>query len=162
MDAGNRDGLHKLVDALPDEALASVERTLLKLQTWPAVPRQTDELSKRLDVIIAEREAASTAFDSGNSRSTLGRISGWVGGAGSDAEEHSRAHASGMIRGAKFDIELHLIFGQGVQIDRDIHISPDKRKLLYTIVIKGPDGMEARREMEFEMTDDPPANANTQ
>ncbi len=161
MSSVNRDELHKLVDALPDQALASVERALSNLQTWPEIRRPMDELSRRIDAILAEREAPCTTLGSGNSRSTLGCMSTRLASAGVDAEGHGHAHASGMIRGTEFDIDLHRIFGQELQIERDIRVSRDKRNLVYALIIKGPDGTEARRETEFEMKGDPPSSANS-
>jgi hypothetical protein len=45
-----------------------------------------------------------------------------------------------------------------LQVDRQIRLSEDKRKLQYKVNLKGPDGEEVEREMEFEIPNALPPN----
>jgi hypothetical protein len=148
----DREALHKLVDSLPEEALASVERALQFVQTWPPVFPEVQKLKDRMNEVIAGRPAESAYYvgrklmPSGSSME-LGVV---------DREGNGRAHATGMVRGKEFNIELHRFQGQEIQIDRQARLSPDKRKLHYRVTVKGPDGSEVHHQVDFEATEAPP------
>jgi len=142
MGVSAREPLHQLVDALPEAALAMVEQALQYLQTWPPeMPRGAENTQGRLQALIAKRTARwGNRVISG--RSLLG-------------SGDSVATASGTEGGAEVTIELRRFRGHEVQIETRLRVSEDKGKLLYSLLIKGPDGKEGHREIEFDIADIP-------
>ncbi|MGD1102735.1 MAG: hypothetical protein ABSA59_11765 [Terriglobia bacterium] len=137
-----RDSLHQLVDTLPEAALEAVERALQHFQTWPPeMPRDAQNMQKRMKELIAER----TAQRGGRSRMGSGSLIG---------DGDCVMSGSGSKDGAEVTIELRRFRGHELQIERRLGVSRDKRKLLYALLIKGPDGKEAHREIEFDLADD--------
>jgi len=140
----DRDSLHQLVDTLPEAALEAVERVLQRFQTWPPeVPRDAQNMQKRMKELIAER----TARKGGMSGMCIGSLIG---------DGDCVMSASGSKDGAEVAFELRRFRGHELQIERRLGVSQDKRKLLYALLIKGPDGKEGHREIEFDIAGDSP------
>ena len=77
-----------------------------------------------------------------------------TGGLTGDGDVVASAH--GANGGAEVTIELRRFRGHELLTERRLGVSEDKRKLLYALRIKGPDGKEDRREIEFDIADDSP------
>jgi hypothetical protein len=136
----NRDELHRLVDSLPEEALAPVERALRRYQIWPPeVPPDAMRLQQRVKDLLAKR--------------TAGRPSGIYGSSycvRSNGEGDWSAHVRGSTNDSTVvSIEIRGFRGHEVQTERQLSFSEEKGKLTYAFSIKGPDGKEDRREFEF-------------
>jgi hypothetical protein len=154
----DRDSLHQLVDTLPEAALEAVERALQRLQTWPPErPADAQKMQERAQAILAER-TARTSGASGVGCGVGGSISGWSGGGHWTDDGDGVALASGFKGRDQVTIQLRRFRGHDLQIERQLGVSEDKRKVLYTLLIKGPDGKEGHAEIEFEIADDSPAS----
>jgi hypothetical protein len=138
----NRDELHRLVDSLPEEALAPVERALRRYQIWPPeVPPDAMRLQERVKDLLAERTAGRPSCVYFSSY----RVS-------SNGEGDWTAHARGSTNDSTLvSIEIRGFHGHDVQIERQLSVSEEKGKLTYAFSIKGPDGKEDRREFEFDV-----------
>jgi hypothetical protein len=150
----NRDSLHQLVDSLPEGALASVERVLERFQIWPPEPPpDAKRMQERVEALLAERTAPTE-------RHTEGLVGGSTSGGGryrvgfGDDSDYW-AHASGFKGETGVDIEIRRFRGHELQIERQLGFSRDTRKLSYVLAIKGPDGKEDRREIEFDVSESP-------
>jgi hypothetical protein len=143
------------VDTLPEAALEAVERVLQRFQTWPLeMPRDAQNMQKRMKELIAAR----TARRGGTSGAicTGGGGHSTSGGGCWTSDGDGVAHAHGSKDGAEVAIELRRFRGHELQIERRLGVSEDKRKLLYALLIKGPDGKEGHREIEFDIAGDSP------
>lgn len=154
----DRDSLHQLVDTLPEAALEAVEGALQHFQTWPPErPPLAKQMRDRVRQIIAERTGQSDGASRESGTGGGGYVSGTIGGGHWTGDGDGVAKAtSGLNDGTDVTIELRRFRGQELQIERRLGVSGDKRKLLYALRIKGPDGKEDRREIEFDIADDSP------
>ncbi len=148
------DSVHQLVDSLPEAALEAVERILQRLQTWPLeMSRDAQKMQARAKGILAERTARSggtAAICAGSGGPVGGSTAGsafWTG------DGDGSASVSGSKGGAEVNIELRRFRGHELQIERQLGVSADKRTLSYALRIKGPDGKEGHREIEFDIAD---------
>jgi hypothetical protein len=138
MGTPDRDALHQLVDTLPEAALESVERALQHFQTWPPERHpDAEKLHQRLQKLMGER-------------------TGQMGGSSTASffgDGDGVASAYGCQGRDNLSIELRRFRGHELQIERRLGVSEDKRKLLYALLIKGPDGKEGHHEFEFDIAD---------
>jgi len=60
-------------------------------------------------------------------------------------------------------LEIHLFQGHRLEIEKRLRLSDDKKSLVYTQQIKGPQGKEARHEIEFDVAEGlpPVSDANS-
>jgi hypothetical protein len=162
MHMAGRESLHQLVDSLPDAALDVVERALRRFQTWPPeFHGEAQKMHQRMSELIAERTVASGGAGKIGSSSCVGFIGARTSTMTLTTGGGSIARASGFDDGADVHLELRKFHGHEVHITRQVSVSEDKRKLLYKVLVKGPDGKEARREMEFDVPDVPPSTVST-
>jgi len=80
----------------------------------------------------------------------------YVGGGFFPGDGDGVASASGSIGRTEVTIEIRRFRGHDLQIERQLGVSEDKRKLMYAQFIKGPDGKEGHREIEFDIANDSP------
>jgi hypothetical protein len=140
----DRDSLHQLVDTVPEAALEAVERALQRFQAWPLeMPRDAQNMQKRMKELIAARTAGRGSMSVMGSGSLIGDGDCVMSGSGSKD-------------GAEVTIELRRFRGHELQMERRLGVSKDKRKLLYALRIKGLDGKEGHREIEFDIGGDSP------
>ena len=110
-------------------------------------------MQERVKALLAERTAPTE-------RHTSGLVGGLVSVGGGyrvrfGDDSNCWAHASGFKGETKVDIEIRRLRGHELQIERQLGFSRDKRKLSYVLAIKGPDGKEDRREIEFDVSESP-------
>jgi hypothetical protein len=147
----DRNALHQLVDTLPEAALEAVERGLQHLQAWPPeMPRDAQKTFERVTALMRERMARNAVANE-TSPARTGYTSGTDGGGRWTSDGDGVSWSTGFEDGTEVVIELRRFRGQELQIERRLGISEDKSKLLYALLIKGPDGKEGHWEVEFDI-----------
>jgi hypothetical protein len=143
----NRESLHELIDTLPEAALESAERVLQTYQTWPPKPPiDVEEMRKRVDELFRERGkelAARTGTGFRNSHIGLGSFKPDGDGIASMSTSEGETLVT---------LEIHIIRGHRLEIEERLRLSEDKKSLVYSQQIKGPDGKEGSYEVAFEVT----------
>lgn len=144
----NRESLHELIDTLPEAALESTERVLQNYQTWPPKPPiDVEKMRKRVDELFRKRGEELTA------RTGAGFRSFHIGGGSFNPDSDGMASMRTSEGETLVTIELHVFRGHRLEIEERMLISEDKKSLLYTQQIKGPNGKEGRYEIKFEIAD---------
>jgi hypothetical protein len=139
----DRSSLHKLIDTLPEDALAVVAQVLQRYETWPpSMPPEHAYLKKMLD---RAKELIP--------QPTEGCYGGISAGANGSSSHDCMAHASTFRNGTLLNVELRQFRGRELQLQRRLGISEDQRKLFHSLTIRGPDGKEAHWEIEFNCSD---------
>ena len=137
----DRDELHHLIDSLPEEALALVERALQRYQTWPPeVPPDAIRMQERVRDTLAERTAGRSGGVYGSSYHVSSKGDGEV-----------TARACGSSGSTAVSVEIRRFRGHEVQTERQLGLSEDKCKLKYAFLIKGPGGKADHHEIEFDV-----------
>lgn len=146
----DRNSLHQLVDTLPEAALEMVARALGRLQNWPPqMPRKAQEMQELAQEILAKRTWRCPEVRGGK-----GCTRGTAGGGCWTADGDGAATANGTIDRTHVRIEVRRFRGHQLQIEKQLGMSDDQRKLRYALLIKGPDGKEGYREIEFDIAGD--------
>jgi hypothetical protein len=142
-----RESLHQLIDTLPEAALESAERVLRNYQTWPPEPSiAVEEMRKRVDELFRKRgEEWAARTGKGFAGSSHGRGSFRSDGDGSASMSTSEGQTL-------VTLEIHVFRGHRLEIEERLCLSDDKKSLLYSQQIKGPQGKESRHEIEFDVT----------
>jgi hypothetical protein len=142
----NRESLHDLIDTVPEAALESAERVLRNYQTWPLKPPiDVENMRKRVDELFGERGKELAA------RTGTGFRSSHIGGGSFKPDGDGMASMSTSEGQTLVTLEVHLFRGHRLEIEERLRLSEDKKSLVYTQQIKGPQGKEARHEIEFEV-----------
>lgn len=148
MEFSDRESLHQLVDTLPETALEAVEQALQHLETWPLeMPRDFQKMREQAVKLLAERTARSSG-DTGVSCAGVGSLMS-SGSFTRDGDGVTSAHGS--KGGTQVTIELRKFRGHELQIEKQLGVSEDKHKLLYALLIRGPDGKGGHREITFDI-----------
>jgi hypothetical protein len=144
----NRESLHELIDALPEAALESAERVLQNYQTWPPKPPiDVENMRKRVDELFRKRGEEWAARTGTGLRS-------WHIGSGSFKPDGDGMASMRTSEGeTSVTLEIHLFRGHRLEIEERLRLSEDKKSLVYTQQIKGPEGKEGRYEIEFEVAE---------
>jgi len=142
-----RESLHELIDTLPEAALESAERALENYQTWPPKPPiDVENMRKRVEELFRKRGEEWAA------RTESGFRSWHVGGSGSFKPDSDGMASMRTSEGeTSVTLEIHLFRGHRLEIEERLRLSEDKKSLVYTQQIKGPEGKEGRYEIEFEV-----------
>jgi hypothetical protein len=142
----NRKSLHELIDTLPEAALEPAERVLRNYQTWPPKPPIDVENMRRLVDELFRKRIEERAAGTG-SRFIRSSVSG-----GSFKPDGDGMASMSTSEGQTLvTLEVHLFRGHRLEIEERLRLSEDKKSLVYTQQIKGPQGKEARHEIEFEV-----------
>ena len=149
----NREALHKLVDTLPEAALESAERVLQNYQTWPPEPPiDVEKMRKRVDELFRSRGEEWTARTGGGFVSARA----CTGGGSFKADGDGMASMSTSEGETLVTLEIHTFRGHRLEIEERLRLSEDKKLLVYSQQINGPEGKRGRYEMEFEVSQGPP------
>ena len=143
----NRESLHKLIDTLPEAALESAERVLQNYQTWPLKPPiDVEKMRKRVDELFSRRGEELVAR-------TGGFVSARIGRRSFNADGDGMASMSTSEGETLVTLEIHIFRSYRLEIEERLRLSEDKKLLVYTQQIKGPEGKKGRYEIEFEVTE---------
>ena len=144
----NRESLHELIDTLPEAALESAERVLKNYQIWPPKPPiEVEKMRKRVDELFSRRGEELAA------RTGAGFVSVRTGSGSFKADGDGRASMSTSEGETLVTLEIHIFRGYRLEIEERLRLSADKKLLVYTQQIKGPEGKEGRYEIEFEVAE---------
>ena len=143
----NRESLHELIDTLPEAALESAERVLRNYQTWPPTPLDVENMRQRVDELFRQRVEERAAHTG------TGFISSRTSGGIFKPDGDGMASMSTSEGQTLVTLEIHLFQGHRLEIEKRLRLSDDKKSLVYTQQIKGPQGKEARHEIEFEVAE---------
>jgi hypothetical protein len=144
----NRESLHELIDTLPEAALESAERVLQNYQIWPPKPPiDVEKMRKRVDELFSRRCEELAA------RTGAGLVSARIGGRSFNADGDGMASMSTSEGETLVTLEIHIFRGYRLEIEKRLRLSEDKKLLVYTQQIKGPEGKKGRYEIEFEFAE---------
>jgi hypothetical protein len=142
----NREALHKLLDTLPEDALEATERVLQNYQIWPPKPRiGIEKMHQQVNALLKRR---SEQWDPHN---RTGFVSVRAGGGSFNPEGDGMASAITTDGPDLLNFEIRIFHGHRLELEERLHISEDKKSLVYIQQIKGPQGKEGRYEIEFEV-----------
>jgi len=149
----NREALHKLIDTMPEDALESAERVLKTYQTWPPrLPIGVEELHRRVDDLLKRRGEEWA----GHNRT--GYVTAHMGGGSFKPDGDGMASAVTMDGQDLVNFEIRIFCGHRLELEERLHLSEDKKSLVYTQQIKGPQEKEGRYEVAFKVAEGlPPA-----
>ena len=146
----NREALHKLIDTMPEDALESAERVLKTYQTWPPrLPIGVEELHKRLDELLRKRDEQWA----GHNRSGFATAHMHMDGESFKPDSDGMASGSTMDGPDLVNFEIRMFCGHRLELEERLHLSEDKKSLVYTQLIKGPQGKKGGYEMEFKVAE---------
>jgi hypothetical protein len=144
----NREALHKLIDMMPEDALESAERVLKAYQTWPPrLPIGVEELHKRVDELLRKRGEQWAAHN------RSGFVTAHMSGESFKPDSDGMASASTMDGPDLVNFEIRMFCGHRLELEERLHLSENKKLLVYTQQIKGPQGKEGRYEIELEVAE---------
>ena len=144
----NRESLHELIDTLPEAALESAERVLQNYQIWPPKPPiDVEKMRKRVDELFSRRGEELAA------RTGVGFASARTGGGSFKADGDGMASMSTSEGETLVTLEIHIFRGYRLEIEERLRLSEDKKLLVYTQQIKGPEGKKGLYEIEFEVVE---------
>lgn len=144
----NRESLHELIDTLPEAALESAERVLQNYQTWPPKPPiDVEKMRERVDHLLRRRGEELAA------RTGAGFVSARFGGRSFKADGDGRASVCTSDGDTQVTLEIHIFRGHRLEIEERLRLSEEKKLLVYTQEIKGPEGKTGRYEIAFEVTE---------
>src|SRR5712671_3559272 len=144
----NRESLHELIDTLPEAALESAERVLQNYQTWPPKPPiDVEKMRKRVDELFSRRGEDLAA------RTGAGFASARTGGGRFKADGDGMASMSTSAGETLVPLEIHIFRGYRLEIEERLRLSENKKLLVYTQQIKGPEGKKGLYEIEFEVAE---------
>jgi hypothetical protein len=147
----SRETLHDLIDTLPDGALESAQRVLRNYQTWPPKPPiDVERMHKRVEEGLRRRGEERAAL--GGTGLMGAHVSGSRFGPDGDGMSSMRTTEGETL--VTFEIEVFR--GHRLEIEERICLSENKKSLVYTQQIKGPDGKEGRYKIEFEVAESLP------
>jgi hypothetical protein len=156
----DRQALHQLVDNLPEEVLPFVVHGLQLIQTWPPVIPGAEKMREQMEGVLGASNAKLGLWSAEEYRDARGVSMGTPATSSFAASAHGWAQAMGAAQGEDLHVDIYQIEGQEIQIEWQVRVSTNDRKAHYTVYVKGPDGTEVRREMNFEMTENPHADLN--
>ena len=144
----NRESLHELIDTLPEAALESAERVLQNYQIWPPKPPiDVEKMRKRVDELFSRRGEELAA------RTGAAFVGARTGGGSFKADGDGMASMSTSEGETLVTLEIHIFRGYRLEIEERLRLSEDKKLLVYTQQIKGPEGKKGLYEIEFEVVE---------
>jgi hypothetical protein len=144
----NREALHKLIDMMPEDSLEAAERVLKAYHTWPPrLPIAFEKLHERVDELLKRRAEQWAAHN------RTGYVSARMGGGSFKPDGDGMASASTMDGPDLMNFEIRIFCGHRLELEERLHLSEDKKSLVYTQQIKGPREKEGRYEIEFEVAE---------
>jgi len=144
----NRESLHELIDTLPEAALESAERVLQNYQIWPPKPPiDVEKMRKRVDELFSRRGQELAA------RTGAGFATARTGSGSFKADGDGMASMSTSEGETSVTLEIHIFRGYRLEMEERLRLSEDKKLLVYTQQIKGPEGKKGRYEIEFEVAE---------
>ena len=144
----NREFLYELIDKLPEAALESAERVLRSFQTWPPrLPIGVEELHKRVDELLRKRGEQWPAHN------RSGFVTAHMSGESFKPDSDGMASATTMDGPDLVNFEIRMFCGHRLELEERLHLSEDKKSLVYTQLIKGPQGKKGGYEMEFKVAE---------
>ena len=144
----NRESLRELIDTLPEAALESAQRVLQNYQTWPPKPTiDVENMRRRVDELFRKRSEERAA------RTGTGFVGTRIGGSRFKPDGDGMTSMSTWEGETLVTLEIHVFRGLRLEIEERLRLSEDKKSLVYTQQIKGPEGKEGRYEIEFEITE---------
>jgi hypothetical protein len=144
----NRESLHELIDTLPEAALESAERVLHNYQIWPpTLPIDVEKMRKRVDELFSRRGEELAA------RTGAGFASARTGGGSFKADGDGMASMSTSEGETLVTLEIHIFRGYRLEIEERLRLSENKKLLVYTQQIKGPEGKKGFYEIEFDVAE---------
>jgi hypothetical protein len=144
----NRESLHELIDTLPEAALESAERVLQNYQVWPPkLPIDVEKMRKRVDELFSRRGEELAAHTG------AGFASVRTGGGSFKADGDGMASMSTSEGETLVTLEIHIFRGYRLEIEERLRLSEDKKLLVYTQQIKGPEGKKGSYEIDFEVAE---------
>ena len=146
-----RESLHKLIDTLPEAALESTERVLQNYQTWPPKPLMDVEKTRRRVDELFRRRSEKRAVHTG-----AGVIRASTTHSFQKPDGDGMASMSTMDGPALVNFEIRIFRGHRLELEERLRLSEDKKSLVYTQQIKGPEEKQGRYEIEFEVAEGPP------
>jgi hypothetical protein len=142
----DRTSLHSLVDTLPEEALAGIERVLQHHQNWP--PQPSPDATKLRDQVrerfaqMRERNALRAA--------QRGIVASFSGTAHVSSEGDASTSMSGWEGDTHVEVKYRVFRGHELEFEERLRMSDDKKSLLYFLSVKGP-GKTDSHEVEFDI-----------
>jgi len=142
----NRESLHELIDTLPEAALEAAERVLQNYQTWPPKPPiGVEKMHQRVDELLKRRGEESAAHN------RTGYVSVHMSDGSIEPDGDGMASASTMDGPDLVNFEIRIFCGHRLELEERLHLSANKKSLVYTQQVKGPQGKEGRYEVEFDV-----------
>lgn len=146
----NREFLHELIDKLPEAALESTERVLQSYQIWPPkLPIGVEELHKRVDELLRKRDEQWA----GHNRSGFVTAHMDMDGESFKPDSDGMASATTMDGPDLVNFEIRMFCGHRLELEECLHLSEDKKSLVYTQQLKGQQEKEGRYEVEFKVAE---------
>jgi hypothetical protein len=145
----NRESLHELIDTLPEAAFEVAGRVLQNYQTWPPKPPiGVEKMHERVDELLERRGEELAA-----AHNRTGYVSVHMRGGSFKPDGDGMASASTMDGRDLVNFEIRIFCGHRLELEERLHLSENKKSLVYTQQIKGPKGKEGHYEAEFEVAE---------
>jgi len=145
----DRESLHELIDTLPEAALEAAGRVLQNYQTWPPKPPiGVEKMHARVDELLKRRGEELAA-----AHNRTGYVSVDMRGGSFKPDGDGMASASAMDGPDLVNFEIRIFCGHRLELEERLHLSENKKSLVYTQQIKGPKGKEGHYEAEFEVAE---------
>lgn len=126
--------------------MVTAERVLRNYQTWPPKPPiDVENMRRRVDELFIKR-SEERADGSGRGFIGSGASRGSFKPDGDGMASVSTSEGQTLVT-----LEVHIFRGHRLEIEERLRLSEDKKSLVYSQHIKGPQGKEARHEIEFEI-----------
>src|SRR5271170_2667793 len=141
----SRENLHELIDEVPEAALEAAERFLRNIRTWPPKPPvEVEEMGRRAEERLTKSREELAGRPGG------GVIGGYHMSSHSKLGNNDRAVSMSTSEGETLvNLEIRIFRGHRLEFEERLRLSDDKRLLLYSQHIKGPEGKEGRYDIEF-------------
>jgi hypothetical protein len=145
----NRNSLHQLVDTLPEASVESIERLLQMYQKWPPEPpADVKEMNERMEKDF-KKSLEEHAARTGTGKTLSFTRSTSVSPRGDCSTSQRMWEGETAV-----NVELRVFCGHKLDTEERLRFSDDKRKLMYSQFVKGPDGKEGRYEIEFDIAEE--------
>jgi len=140
--------LHQLVDELPEEALEATFRVLENFQKWPPKGHADAE-----QLLKQTRERFRRGYDEHARRTGGGIISGGAGSGSFSPDGYGSASTQGWEGHTAVTAKVHFFRSHELHTLERISLSDDRRKLLFSVEGKMPNGRAERHDFFFDLAE---------
>jgi 8-hydroxy-5-deazaflavin:NADPH oxidoreductase len=147
-----RNELHKLVDNLPDAALTRALETLSSYKTSTPQTRARPGLTALEDLRQQGEQRLREMSQRSSVRGEAGTCYGGYVGTGAQTNTGDGSFSFATAEGeTTIRLTMQRYRGFTVEIVERLRFSDDKKRLVYAVSLKGPDGRETEHQEEFDI-----------